>query len=106
VINIKLKLKPNVDNCKEWTYKEMLIWIVTIENGLFLQYYAKLKDSFEKNDIKGSDIMDITDEDLSSFGINFSGHRKILSKYLKRLANPNITIEDDTEGDKETETMK
>ena len=79
-------LKPDINKYKEWSVNEMVLWIMSLENGRFSKYCDTLKENLIRNEISGDELPQITRQDLdTSFGINKFGDRTALEKYLKQL---------------------
>eukprot|EP01084_Bolivina_argentea_P141748 249064_1 len=72
---------------KLWNVKQILIWIQGLENGRFKKYIDKLQHGFEKSEIIGEDLPDLTRNDLSSppFDIGNFRDRKQLEMHFKSL---------------------
>ena len=60
---------------------------MSLENGKFKKYKQILQKSLIENEIVGSQIKDITKNDLIPFGISNFGDRTVIHKYLMNLVN-------------------
>ena len=61
-----------------WSVKEVGVWL----SALGLEGY---KPMFEKNAIRGADLGDLTDADLSELGVSKIGHKKVLLQSIADL---------------------
>lgn len=82
----KAHINPDASNYESWTVNDIIMWVISLDNGRFRKYCEKLKDSFVKNELKGGDLPDISRQDLDiSFGIKSFSDRVALEKHLRGL---------------------
>ena len=60
--NRELKLK-HIDESKykEWDYKQIIFWILSLDNGLFKQYENTLSTKLKEADLEGSDLNEVNE---------------------------------------------
>lgn len=63
---------------ERWDINETAAWLAMEELG-------ELSDIFADNSVAGSELLDLTEEDMKSMGINKLGHRKKLLKLIAKL---------------------
>ena len=77
-----------IDNDFEnWDHRQILKWILSLENGLFLQYEDMLFQYLTQRNMMGSDLMDIQMDDVNDFGINDYKHVRKLYLNIRTLTN-------------------
>ena len=86
IIIDKLKLK-SIDErrYKEWTTEQVIIWIISLNNGKYKQYKNILTKELTKQNVTGSHLQYIEKNGLLSFGINDFMDRQILYKSIQKL---------------------
>ena len=82
---------------QNWDYKDVVEWIMKIENGLFLRYKNILLSTMKEQEITGDIIGDITMNDLDRMGIKSFKHKNILINNLKQFNVNNIDINENNE---------
>ena len=86
----ELKMKAiSSNNYKDWTYKEILIWIISItdkeNNKPFIKYKEILSKELQTAQLGGPDLETIEKSDLKDFGINIYKDRQYLHKKIQEL---------------------
>ncbi|EFC36128.1 predicted protein [Naegleria gruberi] len=99
---IKIRKKLLEKAICDWSAKDVSLWLKSID----LQDYCK---EFEKMDITGAELLELTDDDLvKDLKISKLGHRKRLKKQLDYLVQHNefLTEEDDPPSSTSNTTME
>lgn len=78
-------LNPDTAMYKQWTLNQILLWICSLENGRFQQYYKLLEKEFRKDGITSDDLPDLTRQDLKTYGMNLFKDRKALENHFQAL---------------------
>ena len=89
LIMFELEIKNNTDKYLEWKYKEILIWIMSLEYGRYKSYYNILSKTLKEESLTGLDLCEINVDDLHRFGITKFSDKKELFKHIKNLINKN-----------------
>ena len=69
----------------DWDHREIVRWIGEIEEGRFAKYVNKLSHTFAEEEIQGSDLTLITEQNWKEWGILNFRDRKILHKCVQHL---------------------
>merc|ERR1712176_121147 len=72
-----------------WTWKQVLKWMITVENGMFAQYEKSLAKNLEQGKVKGSDLKFVDRDDLKDWGVIVFGDMKALKRHIDRLCQQN-----------------
>ena len=86
-----------IDNGREynhWNCKDVLEWIITLDNGAFKQYHDILKESLTKRNVKGSNLKYVEKSDIKAWGIDDIEHRTKLFEHIRSLMNVTSTYID------------
>jgi len=78
-------------NYKSWNCEDIMKWILTLEDGMFLDYCESLMEQFLFQNVKGKDLVNFDKNDLFGFGINTFSHRQSLFTHFQNLKN-NINL--------------
>ena len=70
-----------------WNNMDILMWIMSIDNGLFLIYKDKLEKSLVEENVRGSSLSNVDKMDIKIWGVNDIEHRAILYQNIKSLTN-------------------
>ena len=82
----ELKIKSiNTDNYLQWTDKEILLWIMSIDNQRFAKYETILSKSLSEQCIIGEYLCEINENDILGWGIKHFRDKKILHSKIKEL---------------------
>lgn len=89
-IMIKCNALKQSDNVKSndnvnWTQKETLCWILSLNDGEFIKYDNTLIDAFKENEINGEYLANITKKDIGEWGIKHFKHRLSLFRHIQKL---------------------
>eukprot|EP01084_Bolivina_argentea_P253421 425668_1 len=95
-----LNRKMNIDESKyiEWNSDRITDWIIYLDDDQYVQYEDVLRRNLKKEDVDGSILGKLNNNDLHRFGIISMKHKLAVSEHIKRLTNPQHI-----EGDKNTE---
>ena len=69
----------------EWTSSDVVKWILSLNNGLFIQYNDILNETLTEEDISGDDLMNIEKADIKRWGIIKFKHIQILYDHFQQL---------------------
>ena len=72
---------------QNWDHREILQWILSLENGLFVQYEDILSQYLTQRNMVGVELMYIQMDDVHNFCINHYKHVKKLYFNIKTLTN-------------------
>ena len=86
-LNIKVSNNSNYNQYETWKSKDVLNWILSIEDGLFMQYQEKLKAEILNGCIEGKDLSKINMSDIKDLGVSKFADRKTLESHIKKLTN-------------------
>ena len=70
-----------------WEYDDIIEWIMSLENGVFIKYKEKLTDNLNSNNINGSILMSITLDDIHDWGIDDYNHMKKLFEHITAITH-------------------
>merc|ERR1712048_963547 len=74
-------------NWDKWNCDEVLLWIMSLRNGRYLQYKAELFEKIPLENVRGNELHLVTEADLTYFGICDASDRLELLAHIKRLIN-------------------
>lgn len=64
-------LTPDITQYRDWSLDEIMIWIMSLEDGIFMEYEDQLRNGFIKSKInKGEVLLELDRSDLSSSPFN------------------------------------
>lgn len=94
--NAELKLKCiDVTKYESWTAKEIVSWIVSLDNNRFDKYKDTLLINLEEEGIEGAHLCHINEIDLKGWGIKNFMDKKLLLQRIKELTSQNYFNEND-----------
>lgn len=90
-----------------WTPKEVVQWMVSIENGMLKAYERRLLKNVILEDVDGTSLVDLDVNDLHRLGVVKLHHKKVLMAHLLELTKlerpitshsslPTVTSQSDT----------
>jgi len=81
----------NIDTSKymEWDWEEVLIWILSLENGRYKKYEAVLRKSLAEEGMKGQYLSNVDVADVKGWGIMNFLDKKSLAKHIEDLVEQN-----------------
>ena len=94
----KLPKQPNIDRNNEainisnddylsWNDEDVLQWIMSLNNGLFLEYKSVLKQKLKDENVTGSSLRNIYKVDIKFWGIKNMEHVQILHQKIQMLTS-------------------
>ena len=72
---------------KTWTCSQVELWIYSLNNGKFNDYFGTLSSQLHEQDVKGVDLPGIEWDDIKSWGVNDAKDAAILFKEIKNLTS-------------------
>ena len=91
----EIKLKSiDINNWKDWNYKQIIIWIMSLDKGRFKKYEKILLSSLEEEEMNGSGLTRVDTADVKGWGIKNFHDKKDLVKYVHDLVNGNNNDDD------------
>ena len=97
--NKELKIKSiNTANYKNWDTNDILIWIMSLENGRLSKYEQDLRRNLENEEVMGSHLDDVNEIDVKGWGVVKFGDKKFLSQKIQELTHKNQNIAVANEG--------
>ena len=54
---------------KEWDWKQILLWIMSLEHGRYSKYEVELRENLKKEKIFAEDLVEVNESDISRDGI-------------------------------------
>ena len=86
--NTELRMRNiNIQKYAQWNVKQIIFWILSLENQRFEKYTKQLRKEFISEGINGSDITEIDEFNLQKWGVQNFRDRKDLMKHIKTLSN-------------------
>merc|ERR1712039_1125001 len=73
-----------------WSSEDVISWTLSLENGRFGQYSEKLCDSMLKENVRGTDLSMIEDEDLVHFGIESDDRVSLLQRIRELVTKEQV----------------
>ena len=74
-------------NYLDWNHEDILEWILSLDNGIFVQYQSELTRVLKEENVSGDDLSIVDMDDLKRWGVKQFKHLKLLSKRIKELTN-------------------
>ena len=92
--NNKIKMnKLDLLHWDKWNCDDVMQWILSLDSGRYLKYECDLQDIVcTKENVRGRELVMITENDLISFGINDENDRNLLIKHISGLINDEFKI--------------
>ena len=79
---------PNeLDDYMKWNDKDILRWIMKLDDGLFVEYKKTLKQSLKEENVKGVNLIHVDKMDIKIWGVNDIEHRRKLFLHIQSLVN-------------------
>ena len=90
----ELKMKTiDETQYQSWDHEQILMWIMSLENGRYKQYHDKLKHELESGQVTGDDLNGMNElNDMKELGITIWKDKKALLSSIKQLQNNNKKI--------------
>ena len=85
-------------NYEQWTWRQILKWILSLNNGQYERYQSCLAQHLEQAQVKGSDLRLVNEIDLKSWGVIVFADMKSLKHHFDRLSHQNNDEEFELEG--------
>ena len=86
--NKDLKLRAmDVGQYENWTWKEILQWILMIENSRFVKYKSDISKALSEEEPIGQDLEKVNEGDIKRWGIKKFGDIKVLYEHIQRLVH-------------------
>ena len=83
--NVIMSAHGQQQDYSEWTHLDILNWILSVEDGLFVPYMDTLSKSFSEEHVNGSHLNDLDKADNKSLGVKDFEHKQLLFKHIKIL---------------------
>ena len=94
---------------EEWTSDEIVLWIMSLENGRYDKYTQKLAQELKNEGVSGACLESVNEIDVKGWGVNNFADKKSLTKSIQQLVsqknvehipppNANINVSDVAEG--------
>ena len=84
----------DVSNYKQWKFKQIFQWILSLDNGRYIQYSQQLEVSLKEEDINGEDLCQVDAGDIKSWGIvNFRDKKYLLHQIQQLIAPKSVEAE-------------
>eukprot|EP01083_Nonionella_stella_P194297 716706_1 len=97
---------PDINKYKQWTCNDIVIWILSLDNGRFADYIDQIKDGLIDSEINdGQTLLELTRSDLSvpPFNINsFKVKKDLIAHFQSLKTGYNTNLNDNFEGDDDT----
>jgi len=77
----------DMNDYQHWEAKQIISWIMSLENGRFKQYEQTLTESFKEEGIDGSCLKEIDRGDIKGWGVALFNDKKDLAKYIQNLVS-------------------
>ena len=75
------------DNHLNWNHEDILRWIISLNNGLFVQYQHSLRQNLKDENMNGSKLKNVYKVDIKFWGITNMDHAQILHQEIQTLIN-------------------
>lgn len=79
------KIDVDVSKYMEWDHKMICEWIMTLDNGLYVQYRQVLEQSLSSKDKKGSELKDVDRWEIKDWGITTHEDKQKLYDHIQTL---------------------
>ena len=86
--NASLK-KKNIEelNFINWNHEEILLWILSIDDGYFDKYSNILDKELNDCEMRGKDLLELSTKDIRGLGVKVFADAKKLEKCIQELVN-------------------
>merc|ERR1712228_324346 len=89
----------NESKYEQWTWKHVLKWILSLNNGQYAKYETSLAQNLEQSQVNGSDLKLVNEMDLKIWGVVVFADMKSLKQHIDRLIQQNDQqFEEEPEG--------
>eukprot|EP01083_Nonionella_stella_P143149 444215_1 len=89
----KLKLNSmDTTNYVNWKHKDILMWIMSLDNNRLGQYHDHLLQSLKEEGIEGIHLNEVNETDIKGWGVKNFADKKFLLKKIKQLVNQNKNV--------------
>ena len=75
------------EDFQSWEHLQILKWVLSLENGVFMEYREIIENNVRDQNLRGSDLFHVEMEDINDWGINQFAHVKLLYEHIKALTN-------------------
>merc|ERR1719334_19636 len=82
---LQSKLDEFLPKHLKWGHRQVVEWMMTIENGMLKPYQQTLLENVKREDVVGSILYQLNDDDLHRLGVSKLAHKKILMAHLNEL---------------------
>jgi len=82
---LQSKLDEFLPKHLKWGHRQVVEWMMTIENGMLKPYQQTLLENVKREDVVGSILYQLNDNDLHRLGVSKMAHKKILMAHLNEL---------------------
>ena len=79
--------KLNVNNFYNWKSDDILEWILSLDNGLFVEYKEILNKSLNEENLNGQNLDKVDKEDIKIWGVKDFEHRRKLYQHFQSLTS-------------------
>jgi len=76
-----------------WNCGDVMEWILCLENGRFEKYLEEIMDRMMTENVRGSELSMIDEQDLMHFGIDDEDDRKDVMRYIGSLVADDSQID-------------
>eukprot|EP01084_Bolivina_argentea_P009280 17363_1 len=86
--NKKLKMKAmDLSKWQDWNSDDILIWIMSLDDGKYKRYHYKLQKTLKQQEITGDDLASMDATDVKDLGVSAFKDKKSLLLSIKKLVN-------------------
>ena len=75
----------DTDHWMDWNHTKIYNWILSLDNGLFIQYKDRLKEELETENLRGLDLVRVEKGDIKEWGVKTFQHKQILYDNIQML---------------------
>eukprot|EP01084_Bolivina_argentea_P243060 407546_1 len=76
---------------KLWNHNDLLKWILSLNNGVFIQYKDVLETSLKEENVRGSHLVNVDKTDIKGWGIKDFEHKQTLYDHIRQLLQYNAS---------------
>ena len=70
-----------------WDCNDILEWILSLEQGLLVEYKEIMMSNMKKKNVVGANLMEMEMQDIRGWGIEKFDHIKMLQRHIKSFTN-------------------
>lgn len=74
-------------NYSDWNYEDIFRWILSLNDGLFVQYQDILMQTLKQENVNGLSLNSVYKVDIKFWGINDPEHAQILHQQIQAVVN-------------------